>query len=107
MEKALREALQQFEDSQAQGGGGDGGGEGGGNTLPHNAGGDGHVGGAGNDGASSMEQVRKLGEELGTARMAAQAAQVRAEEAQQAAADAQLQVQSLRYFIRCHRRHRI
>ena len=55
--------------------------------------------GDGNSGAFSEEKVRKLEEELATARVAAQAAEVRAAEAQQVASDVQLQVQSLRYFV--------
>ncbi len=93
--EALREALQQFEDSQARGGGG----EGGGNTLSNNAWGVRQVVGDENRGEVSEEKVRKLEEELATARVAAQAAEFRAAEAQQVASDVQLQVQSLRYFV--------
>jgi hypothetical protein len=70
-----------------------------GNTLSDNARVERQVVGDGNSGTVSEEKVRKLEEELAMARVAAQAAEVRAAEAQQVASDVQLQVQSLRYFV--------
>jgi hypothetical protein len=70
-----------------------------GNTLSNNARVERQVVGDGNSGTVSEEKVRKLEEELAMARVAAQAAEVRAAEAQQVASDVQLQVQSLRYFV--------
>lgn len=67
--------------------------------MSNNAGGVRQKVGDGNSDAVTEEKVRKLEEELATARVAAQAAEVRAAEAQQVASDVQLQVQSLRYFV--------